>query len=291
MASTVFLSHAGADAARAAAVADLLTAAGIQTRFDRRELSLGDSFLAFMESALSDSDYCLLLWSRQAAATQWVKLEWEAALYRSVQEKRSFLVVGRLEELNVPALLGPRLRVDLFPEWQPGLGQIVETWQADREAEARTQRPVASSPLQPAAASPNATIYVTSDQFGITVPLKANVDEPAGVYLDSLVSGFRLPKVFDYEGRVGMRFAYRLMNGKEALDRALPLAAQGVRDKSVLWLETTITPYSQSDPVAGALSPAVFRSLDLESPAGDMESLAKRALLGAVRRSGLGPSR
>ena len=106
MASTVFVSHAGADALRAAAVAGLLTASGLDVRYDRDELRLGDSFLAFMNDALSVSDYCLLLWSRQAAATPWVQLEWEAALYRSVNEKHGFLVVGRLEDIAAPALLG-----------------------------------------------------------------------------------------------------------------------------------------------------------------------------------------
>src|SRR4051812_5216578 len=115
MASTVFVSHAGADALQAAAVANLLTASGVDVRYDRNELRLGDSFLAFMNGALAASDYCLLLWSRNAAATPWVQVEWEAAFYRSVKEKQGFLVTGRLENIPVPPLLGPRLHVDFFP--------------------------------------------------------------------------------------------------------------------------------------------------------------------------------
>lgn len=262
MSKVIFLSHAGADALKAATVADELTAAGIDVRFDRQELRYGESFLTFMENALSASDYCLLLWSRNAAATEWVRLEWEAALYRSVQEKRSFLVTGLLEDVPLPAVVAPRLRVDLFPALQPGLGQIIEVWRADREAETQTNRPVASVPFHDYLASGSATIYITSEMFSITTPLRVNLDEPAGLCLDRIITGFKLPKVFDYEGRVGVRFSYRLMNGDKPLNRALSFEDQHVKDKAVLWLETTMTPYSQSEAVYGILQSAGFRGED-----------------------------
>lgn len=265
MAKVIFLSHAGADAAKALAVANCLQSAGIDVRFDRQELRLGDVFLTFMEQALSTSDYCLLLWSRQAAATEWVRMEWEAALYRSVQEKRGFLVAALLEDLPLPALLAPRLRADLFPELQPGLGRIIDTWLADRVAEQQTQRPVASAPLAQGATPGTSTVYVTSEAFGITTPLTVNLDAPAGIYLDQLVDTFRLPKVFDHDGRIGVRFSYRLKLGDVSLERGLPLATQQVVDRSVLWLETVMTPYAQSDPMAGALQPAVFRHSGLSA--------------------------
>ena len=77
MSSTVFISHAGADATRAAEVASISRSRRNNTRFDRAELALGDTFLTFMTHALTTSDYCLLLWSAQAAATPWVAMEWK----------------------------------------------------------------------------------------------------------------------------------------------------------------------------------------------------------------------
>ena len=303
MAKVIFLSHAGADSAKAAIVAHELQSGGIEVHFDRDELRLGDSFLAFMESALSASDYCLLLWSASAAQTEWVRMEWEAALYRSVQEKRSFLVAGLLENVPLPALIAPRLRADLFPEIQPGLRQIIKTWQADRAAESQTQRPVASAILPEPASTAEDTIYVTSEVFGITTPLKVSLAEPAGLCLDRMVEGFRLPKVFDHEGRLGVRFGYQLKLENETLSRALSLAAQQVRDKSVLWLETTMTPYSQSDPLTGSLQSTAFREFDpnsslqrdttatrdLGQDGARAEELARAALQRAVIRSRLGP--
>jgi hypothetical protein len=290
MSQIVFISHAGADSSKAAAVAELLAQAQILVRFDREELQLGDSFMTFMESALSSSDYCLLLWSQSAARTPWVRMEWEAALSRSVQEKRSFLVVGRLEEAAVPILLGPRLRVDLFPKLQPGVGQIVETWHADRSAEKETQRPVASVAILQNPEQGSSTIYITSDYFGITVPLDADLETPAGVYLDHILSDFKLPSTMDYGGRAGVRYGYRLMNNNQPLERAIPLASQGVKNKSILWLETTVTPYSQSEPVRGTLSPTVFRGSRSRNEVDQqyLEGLGKQKYMATILRNGLG---
>jgi hypothetical protein len=291
MAKVVFISHAGADLPKASMIARLLAEAGIEVRYDRQELRLGDSFLGFMESALADSDYCLLLWSRDADGTCWVRVEWEAALYRSVQERRSFLVVGRLDKTPPPALLRPRLWVDLFPELQPGAERIIETWLADRDAEAQSQRPVANAAIADSVAPGLQTIYITSNQFGITVPLKVSLEEPAGVYLDRFITAFELPKVFDHEGRVGVRFSYKFVSSGQPLDRGIPMTAQNVKDKAVLWLETTMTPYSQSEAISGALGAAVFRGAGprlLEKDIERAEACAHQKLREAILRGGLG---
>lgn len=289
MAKQVFVSHAGADSTQAAAVADLLTGSGIEVRFDRKELCLGDSFLSFMDSALADSDYCLLLWSRNAAGTPWVRMEWESALYRSVEEKRAFLVSGRLEDAGLPPLLAPRLRVDLFPELQPGVGQIVETWRADRSAESATQRPVASSPIgRTEDAEPN-TVYVTSEAFGITVPVRLDLNAPAGLLLDRILARASLPKVWQYEGRIGVRFTYTLMNGQQGLERAQSLAAQNVADRSVVWLKTRMAQFSEVEPMEGSTLDVTMRDAEVSQPGKpDPMVRAREKYMAAIHEAGLG---
>lgn len=291
MSKVVFISHAGVDLAKAATVANLLQQANIEARYNREELRIGDSFLTFIESALSDADYCLLLWSKSAARTEWVRLEWEAALYKSVAERRSFLVAGRIEDIALPTLLAPRIRVDLFPNWQPGIGQVIDSWQADRNAEAETGRPVANVPLEHSAINGQGTVYVTSDLFGITVPMKTNLQDPAGVYLDKIVTGFGLPRVFDHAGRLGVNFDYRFIYRDKPLDRAKSLMAQDVRDMGILWLETTMIPYAQIEAVKGAIRPTVFRGNSARSrdnELGEVKALAREIYAAAILRSGLG---
>ena len=285
MSQTIFISHAGADAAKASIVAGHLKDTGIDARFDRAELSLGDSFIGFMESALEQSDYCLLLWSQKASLTPWVNLEWESALYKSVQEKRSFLVTARLEDFALPVLLGPRLMVDLFPDFQPGLGQLIDTWKADRAAEQQTHTPVAGGKTVNETPDERATLYITSDEFGITLPMKVDLNAPAGVYLDRLIQAYDLPTILDYKGRSGVKYAYSFVLGNGGLERGKPLASQGVSDKSVVTLETKMTPFSQTSAVSGSLGVATFRGIDETT----VMSLAREQLLGRIVRNGLGP--
>lgn len=119
MAKHVFISHAGSDSPAALEIAKQLTDGGLEITIDREELRGGDSFLSFMEQALSACDFCLLLWSKAASQGKYVQVEWEAALYRTLEESRRFLVIARLEDYPLPALLGPRLRVELFPDRAP----------------------------------------------------------------------------------------------------------------------------------------------------------------------------
>lgn len=283
MSQSVFLSHAGADSAPAMVVAAALREAGLKVRLDRAEVALGDSFLGFMESALAGSDYCLLLWSPHAAATPWVGLEWESALYRTVTEKRAFLVVGRLQDVPLPALLRPRLFTDLFPRLQPGLGRIVDAWRADRAAEQQSQRPVAQARAGAAAEAGPDTVYVSSELFGIAVPWPVDLALPALALQATLLQHFKLPAQLDHEGRLGLRISYRLRlhNAAEPLDGASSLAAQGVVTNALVWLEATVTPFAAVAALPGTAADAgaaTYRGAEAV-PAG---------LLRAVSRAGLG---
>ena len=279
----VFISHAGSDTSQATAVARALEGAGLRVSLDRETLEPGDTFIAFMEEALTESDYCLLLWSRAAAEREWVQLEWQAALYRTVKEARRFLVVGRLEEHPLPALLGPRLSVKLFPGVSPGIDSVIAMCQQDGEAATATARPVG----QPARAkltedAGGDTIYVTSQLFQLTVPLRVLLDAPVGVCIDRLVTDLQLPQQLDHQGIVGFRCRYHLLRGDARLARDAPFRTQQIGPGAIVTLAMEMTPFAADAPMEGGLSSALFRSSDEQAYAG-----AQRAVLAAVARAGL----
>jgi hypothetical protein len=282
MASRVFLSYAHDDRDAAMRAADILASKGIEPLVDRLALSSGESFITFMEEALATSDYCLLLWSARAAERQWVEIEWQAALHRSVSEHRAFLVVGRLDQYPVPLLLRPRLTVELHPTPESGLQRLVETWHADRAAEQRTVRPVGSPPSQPAEPPPGEPLYVTSLLFGITVPWQANLSQPAGVLLDSVCRGLSLPR---RTGQAPLEFVvdYELTRGDDvkesALDRTRPLSEQGVTVGCVLWLQTITKPVTDPVSTTTGSGTMVFR--------GESDQ-ARSSVMRQIRTLGLG---
>jgi len=299
--SRIFLSHAGSESQIAQRVADRLNQEGLEPVLDREKLEAGLSFISFMESALSTSDFCLLLWSAAAATRKWVDLEWQSALYRSVEEARAFLTVGRIDDHPLPHLLKPRLYVDLHPNLDPGLTELVRTWRDDRVAEDQSHKPVGSMQLASPAPDSGDPVYLTSELFGITIPWRADLDAPAGLLLDSVQRAAELPsQLTDPRGRTGIRYDYTLMLEEQDLTRVKSLAEQGVRPKSVLWIRSQLTPFAVTQPQTGALAGAVFRgkkkpkSPDPEGEDNDFRREAQQHLLSRVQKAGLGagaPSR
>jgi len=275
--SRIFLSHAGPETEIAEEVADLLEKSGLETILDREKIGQGDSFIAFMEEALSTSDYCLLLWSKVAAERKWVQIEWQSALHRSVKEARAFLAIGRLDAYPLPMLLAPRLYVRLHPELTPGVQKLLKSWKDDRKAEEESDRIVGSAPGIDDDQPDGETVYVTSDLFGITCPWKVDLSKPAGLLLDDVIKKVKLPKSLDHEERVGIRFNYFLGFEETRLERGPSLADQGIRTKSVLWLESEMKMFTP-----GGEQPALLH----RGP--DKMQAARRYLLNCIENAGLG---
>jgi hypothetical protein len=289
--SRIFLSHAGSESDIAQRVADRLNAEGLEPVLDRERLSAGLSFIAFMENALATSDFCLLLWSAAAATRKWVEQEWQSALHRSVEEARAFLTVGRVDDHPLPALLRPRLYVELHPQLDPGLAQLVDAWRGDRAAEERSQKPVASMPLSSPAPHAGETVYVTSELFGITLPWRADLEAPAGMLLDAVRQAASLPvQIADPSGRTGIRYEYSLMLDDQPIERSKPLSVQGVRAKSVLWIQTRLTPFAATQPQGGAVPTVVFRGKRKAAAAAEADLLrrANEHLSAQIQNAGLG---
>jgi TIR domain len=286
---SVFISHAGSNRAEAGRVRDLLNASEVDVRLDVTEVQPGVSFVAFMESALSKSDYCLLLWSRAAGESKWVRVEWEAALHRAVSDAPGFLVVCRLENHEVPVLLRPRLFVDLFPRLEPGLERVLTLLKDDATAGERTSRPVAKPRVPLIDEGDGATIYVTSKLFGRTFPLRLPLETPVAVAVERIVTGLELPRESPGGHGVNLRFDYGLAKDDLTLADTKSLGDQGVADNDVLWLETSVAPFSSTQPVRTSAGRVTYRSAPAKNradPASD-ERRAQDALRARIRALGL----
>jgi len=271
----VFVSHAGPDIDATFQVDDLLRAAGIKTYCDRRTLQPGESFLEFMETGLSQADYCLLLWSQAARDSVYVKAEWLAALNRMLVEQRNFLVVARLENIPVPTLVNHRLYVDLFPDLAAGVARVVAMVQHDQTAALTSGRVVAPAKAELNFAPPEhaQTVYVTSQLWEITTPVQADPQAPVAWLLEQLTKALKLPT--QGTGPLARRYSYRLRYQGAFLDATdpvgqvpphglleliteehLPAAAHLGRPKPVHYLGGGAPPTPKSEPEPDALTAA-----------------------------------
>jgi hypothetical protein len=128
------------------------------------------------------------------------------------------------------------------------------------------------------------TLYITSDLFAVTFPIRAKLDAPAGVCLDALLSELHLPREFQHGSRLGVRFDYTLVMNNALLVRASSLASQGVSAGATLRLETRMEIVAAALPTDGVLSTLRFRH-------GEISALAfrdaRRELLNVLREIGI----
>ena len=105
----IFVSHAGPDRDVADKLAADLRDAGHEIKVDTHELKLGDSSIDFMNSAIADAHTVIILYSEHTKEARWQKLEIDAAVWNEVAQDGGTCIVVKLDDSQVPPLLGPKL--------------------------------------------------------------------------------------------------------------------------------------------------------------------------------------
>jgi len=128
MVGTIFISHSHQDAAVARDIAEALEHAGLKPWIDQCEIKPGDSLIGKMDQGLSEASYVLLLLSREANASHWVRREWMSGL----ANRQIVLVPLLLDNSSVPAILRDIVYIDLRQDRQAGIERIVEFFQLEQ---------------------------------------------------------------------------------------------------------------------------------------------------------------
>ncbi len=110
----VFLSYSRRDEQWALLLEGLLTALGLQPFLDTASIRAGEDWAARLRSEIASSDRFLLIWSRNAASSDWVGREVERALQVASSERvEGFVLVLRLDDTPVPPGLSHIQHIDL----------------------------------------------------------------------------------------------------------------------------------------------------------------------------------
>lgn len=109
----IFISHASQDSELASRLCTDLRNAGQDVLIDLDDLKLGSDSVEFMNSALTESDIVVLLYSVHTNSAAWQKKELNAALWHETAQAGPRLLVLRLDDSPLPPLLGPKKYADL----------------------------------------------------------------------------------------------------------------------------------------------------------------------------------
>ena len=108
----IFISYAAEDKSRAKLLAEALELRGWSVWWDR-SIPLGQSFDNVIEDAIGAATCVIVLWSRAAIASEWVRSE------ASEGKRRGILVPALLEAVDPPLAFRLLNAADLT-DWQPG---------------------------------------------------------------------------------------------------------------------------------------------------------------------------
>jgi hypothetical protein len=118
---TVMISYSHDDVAMAEQVVLALKVAGLDPRIDYENCGLGGNFVDYMDRTLAVAKSLVLLHSRSASTSYWVREEWLAAL----ATRRILVLPFLLDETPLPPLLASRVFADARVQFADALILLV----------------------------------------------------------------------------------------------------------------------------------------------------------------------
>jgi hypothetical protein len=101
----VFLSHNKADKDIARTLAALLVADGVDVWFDEWSIAAGDSIVEEINEGLRHCTHFVILWSKNASGSNWVRRELASILSKAIASKSPRVVPVVLDDTPIPELL------------------------------------------------------------------------------------------------------------------------------------------------------------------------------------------
>ena len=235
----VFVSYARNDQATARRLSEDLRDRGIDAFVDEQNIAPGSSFVLAVNRALAQSDYFVLLWSRDAAASPWVGEEWAAALVRDVEEQRSFLFVARLDRTPPPPMLAARTHLDAFHAgqggWSDAVDKLVTIWRRDRAVGVTVLPAPRRMTSADTPSEPTVVLYIRNRSLSVAHLVVAPANS-TGWELENLVRArLDLPECWEeFDGALLGRFSYQFTHAGRPIPAGETLAALGVTDDSTI---------------------------------------------------------
>jgi len=101
----VFLSHNKKDKEAARTIGLFLIAEDVSVWLDEWEIAAGDSIVGQIQRGLRDCTHFLVLWSKNAQKSRWLRRELEAALSAAIDAGTPRVIAIRLDDTPLPPLL------------------------------------------------------------------------------------------------------------------------------------------------------------------------------------------
>lgn len=202
----IFISYSHANREFVDDLAGQLVREKVHVWLDRWELSLGDSLIDKVQSAVEGASALLVVLSKASVESEWCKKELTAGLFRELDEKRVVVMPILLEDCALPMFLRDKFYADFRTDFDAGLRTVLEG-----------VAKISNASLARSVSADNHTDWSIRSgerdgQIGIFLTyVQQDKDQPYTVLteialLPNAVANERLLKVFKEGGKTKMRF-------------------------------------------------------------------------------------
>jgi hypothetical protein len=120
----IFVSYNRSDVAFVDWLARALVARRHHIWMDRWELNIGDSLIAKIQNALTESDAILIVLSKNSVTSEWCRKELNSGLLRELEEKKVLVLPCVIDECEIPLFLREKLYADFRKDKAAALEQV-----------------------------------------------------------------------------------------------------------------------------------------------------------------------
>jgi len=117
----IFISYSHQDKNFADKLAAHLVKHRARVWVDRWELSVGDSIVERVQSAIQEASALIVVLSKASVQSQWCKKELSAGLVRELEERRVVVLPVLAEDCDIPIFLRDKLYADFRTDFEQGL--------------------------------------------------------------------------------------------------------------------------------------------------------------------------
>ncbi|MBD3338626.1 MAG: TIR domain-containing protein, partial [Candidatus Lokiarchaeota archaeon] len=126
MKTKIFLSHSSKDKNFVEELANKLTNEGYSVWYDDWEIKIGDSIVKKINEGISESNFLIIVFSKNSVNSKWVQEELNAATFKNVESIGAFLLPILIDECEIPSLLLDKKYADFSKNYDIAYRQLIE---------------------------------------------------------------------------------------------------------------------------------------------------------------------
>ena len=108
-------------------IANTLKQKGYVVWFDEWKIKVGDSIIDKINKGIVESDFLLVLLSKNSIKSKWVKEELNAAKMKEIAKRKVFILPVLLEDCEIPSLISDKRYADFRTSFSKGITEIMKT--------------------------------------------------------------------------------------------------------------------------------------------------------------------